>query len=879
MDWRFWRLRQRDAELDEEIAHDLRLDAAERVQSGLSLQDAERASRRDFGNVLLIKETTREAWAWRSLEILAQDLRYALRTLARSPVFSVASILMLGLGVGVNTAVFSIFDQVAFRPLPVKDGRRIVGIYETFHGRFDRKMHGNIHMLSYPEFLNYQAHNEVFEEMAACADVRRLTLAGAQPEPVSGLFVTLDYFRVFDARPAVGRMFLREEMSSAQPVAVLSHRYWQRRFGGDAQIVGKTISLNRQMFTIVGVVAPGFVGTTVNPPDLWLPLSMQPRIMADLPPGEPQDFLAAENLGWLDSVGKLRPGLTVSQARANLGLLASQMDRLSPGRVTEVSIVPSTFLTNPDARPVILIAGTLVLVAVGLVLFVACANVANLLLVRATARQREIAVRLSIGASRARVVRQLLTESSLLAVLGSGLGLLLAQRVLHAGRAAFDVQSVDLRPDANVLAYTIGLAVAASVMFGLVPALQATRPNLSRALKDEGSMAGPRLHKSLVRSRLIATQVAICSVLLVGAALLVRGLMNLNTLDPGYPVKNLFLTTLDLELEHYDESRAPSFYRDLLTRIDAQPGTHSGLTALAPFRGVRIVTAAAVDGSPTETPVREVNSNLVSASYFDVLGIALSQGRVFTETEEARGDPVAVINQAMARTYWPGERAIGKRFLYGAPGRMQAAEVIGVVRDVRSIDIATPDGPLFYLPAGSRAGLTVVTRFVGAGSIAPTIAQIVRRLDPAVLASVRTVEDNLAQETSPMRIGAGAALLLGGLALLLAAVGIYGVTAYVVSQGTHDIGIRLALGASRQSILRGALAVAMRPVGLGILIGLTLSAVISSLSSKLLLGVHPLDPVAFLAVATFLTVVAVVASYVPAVRAARVDPLVALRHE
>ena len=358
--WNFWQRKRRDAELDEEIAHDLMLETEDRVHSGMSRQDAERSSRKDFGNVLLVKEATREVWAWTSIEILVQDLRYAARTLRQNPSFAATSILALALGVGVNTAIFTIFDEVAFRPLPIKDGDRIVGVYETFHGQFDRSMHGNIHMISYPEFLNYQAHNRVFTNIAAYADARGITLAGAQPEAISGLLVTQDYFSVFGAVTALGRAFLTEEFASPHPVAVLSNPFWQRRFGRDPGVVGKAIRLNQTLFTVVGVTAPGFVGTEARIPDIWLPLSMQPQVTPDVPPGEPHDFLEAENLSWLSTVGKLKLGVTAGQAQADLRFLASQMDSSYPGRVTEVRVIPSTFLSNPDARPAVLIGGSLV---------------------------------------------------------------------------------------------------------------------------------------------------------------------------------------------------------------------------------------------------------------------------------------------------------------------------------------------------------------------------------------------------------------------------------------------------------------------------------------------------------------------------------------
>ena len=873
--WRIWNRKRRDDDLDAEIAHDLLLETEERIQEGMPRREAESASRKDFGNVLLVKETTREIWAWRTLEILAQDLVYAVRALRRSPGFAVASILALALGVGVNSAIFTIFDEIAFRPLPIPGGDRVVGIYETFHGQFNRNMHGNSHMLSYSEFQNYQAHNRVFTEMAAYAQVRRLTLAGAQPERVSGVLVTENYFRILGGRMAMGRAFAGEELASPRAVVVLSNSYWQRRFARDPEIVGKTIQLNQILFTVIGVTAPGFVGTTTTPPQLWMPLTMQPQVMADLAPPEPQNFLTAENLSWLGAVGKLKPGTTARQAKAGLQFLASQMDANFPGRVTEVGVLPSTLLENPDARTALMIGGGLVMAAVSLVLFVACANVANLLLVRATVRQREIAVRLSIGATRGRLIRQLLTESTLLAVSGAAFGLLLAQRALAASRTLLDIPNVDLSVNLHVLSYTLVLAVAASLMFGLLPALQATRPNLSGALKEESWVAGRHVRKSRLRGRLIALQVAICCVLLVCAALLIRGLLNLNSLDPGFHVKNVYLTSFDLRMQNYDDVRSAAFYGEFLARLDSQPGVQSAAAALAPLGGVRMVQVA-LEGQARAAGLREVNTNIVSANYFAVMGIRLLQGRTFREDEEYDRHPVAVVSEAMAKAYWPGQSALGKRFFYG----LRAAEVIGVAQDVRSTHISSPDGPFFYLMARpENHQFTVLTRSAAGIPLTATIQQIVHQLDPAVLVSVRTMEDNLEHETSPVRLASELALLLGALSLSLAAVGIYGVTAYSVSQRTHEIGVRMALGAERAGILRWMLSEAMRPVCIGIAIGLPLAAAGSITSARLLLGVHPLDPAAFLAVTLFLVLVSLVASYLPARRATRVDPMTALRYE
>ena len=814
---------------------------------------------------------------------LLQDLRYAARTLRQSPGFAATAILALALGIGVNTAIFTIFDQMVFRSMPVKDGGRLVGVYESFHGRFSRQMHGNIHMISYPELVHYQAHNQVFTGMAASADARSLTLASAQPEPVSGLLVSGDYFRVSGANTATGRTFLPEECTSPHASAVLSHPFWQRRFGSYPSIVGKTIRLNHSMFTVVGVTASDFVGTEARVPDVWLPLAMQPELMPDR---DIRDFFAAGDLSWLSAVGRLKPGVTARQAQADLSVLAAQLDKLYPGQVTQVEITAGAFMSNPAARKAVPTAGALLMAAVGLVLVIACANVANLLLARATVRQREIAVRLSLGATRARLIRQLLTESTVIAFAGGALGLLLARWSLGTGYAlalsGTSALAVSPDPDLNVLLYTLFLSIGASVAFGLVPALQATHPNLAGYLKEEGGMFGQRVSRTKLRGELISSQVAVCMVLLIGAGLLVRGLMNAQTVDPGFHRQNVFLTAFDLRSQKYDDVRAAAFYRQFLARLDAAPNVHSALAAHPPLKGV-MQTGVALEGQSASDHPTEANFNVVSANYFDVLGIGLSRGRTFTDAELNRGDPVAIVSEAMARTYWPGQDPLGKRFLYGAGGAgMQRAQIVGIAKDVRSVQIAEPDGPLFYLPVNPNKPLDlgVATR---AGTqdrrLAGTIRRLVREIDPTVLASIGTVAENLDHEIAPARAAMALASLLGGLALILATVGIYGVMTYTVSQRTREIGIRMTLGAEKSGVLRLMLSESMRPVLVGMAIGSALAAAVSSALSKLLLGISPLDPIAYAAVAVFLSGVALLASYIPARRATEVDPVVALRYE
>jgi len=812
---------------------------------------------------------------WRIFEWARQDVRYAARSLAGSPAFTIAALLTLALGIGVNAAVFMLFDRVALRPLPVKNGDRVVGISETFTGMFDRKMRGNLHMLSYSEFRDARAGSQAFSALAAYADAGSLSLEGSPPEAVSGLLVTEDYFKVFAAGTSLGRAFAPAEMSGPHAVAVLSQGFWRRRFGADPEVVGKTIRLNGTEVVVIGVAAPGFIGVSPTLPDLWLPLSLQPVLSPALPGSNTHDFLAIDNLGWLGVVGRLKDGETIQGAQANLQLMASRRDASYPGRRTQVTATVSTFLDNPDAQRVIKVAGTLAVAAMALVLLVACANVANLLLARATSRQREIAVRLAIGASRRRLIVQLLTESGLLALAGGTAGLLLAYYGLEAARSALYASAIDLRPDASVLRYSFFVSLAASLVCGLAPALPATSPDVFGALKDEGTLAGMQVRPGRIRSRLVTMQVAVCCLFLVAAGLLVRGLLALNAIDPGFQVAHVLVTSIAWQQPDGDAMPRAALYRDLLARFDSGSGTELSLATVPPFRGVSLTPVTPADSRDGAPPV-EAHVNHVSANYFRLLGIPLLQGRGFSPAETVVERPdVAVISDAMRRQYWRGESPIGQRFRYG---QNEVAEVIGVAADIRASHVSSVDGPSFYLPIRTGDTPAILAKSADPHSTAAIIEHAVRQRDALALVSTRTLEENLRDDLTPSRIGAAAALALAMLAMALAAVGIYGVTAYTVTQRTREVGVRLALGAEPSVIHRLIVGQAMRPVAIGALVGLPAAAVVALAASKLLLGVRPLDPVAFLAVSVFLAAVAFVASYVPARRATRVNAVVALRH-
>ncbi len=808
-----------------------------------------------------------------------QDVRYSVRTLGRNPGFVIVAVLALALGIGINTGIFTILNAIALRPLPVADAGRVVTVYQSLRGDVKRNVNGSASFFSYPEYLNYRDNNHVFSGLAVSATAG-VSLGGLNPRHIEGQIVSCNFFSVLGRVPVVGREFSAEECAHADgaPVAILSDAFWRAQFHADPHTVGSVILLNRHEFTVIGIAPPGFGGTSMLPSSYWAPVVMQKALI----PGDV--MLSAPNWSFLEMIGRLKPGVSLTRAKADLSVIAGRIDQTNPGQTATLSIDTATFLGEPEARTIVLAGGTVALVAVGLVLLIACANVANLLLARAAARQKEIAIRLSAGASRGRLVRQLLTESLMISLAGGALGSLLAlwsfqslyALLLANLPAEFPTITLNLAPDWRVLGYAIAISALTGIAFGLVPALQATRPDLVSALKEEGSGFG-RLSRGRLRNTLVAAQVSVCLVLLIAAGLLARGVQSAQTLDPGFSVNGIVAASFDLQQQGYDDERALQFHRHLIERVSAIPGVDvASQSVIVPLEGSSWGSMVELDGAQAT----QMRFNNVSPGFFALLGIPLVRGRVFTEAEGQQSAHVAVISEATAKHFWPNQDPLGKLFRTG--GEKIQYQVIGVARDIRSTDLAHVEKTFFYFPADAKYQKNMKLLAHTNGDVASAVKLIrdaAHTLDPNIIVNSRPLEENFEKWRAPSRMLAVLVATLGFLGLLLASLGIYGVVSYAVSSRTREIGIRMTLGANPTGILNLILTQAMRPVILGLVIGFAVCAAASRLMSVMLYGISPFDPLTFGGVALFLTAVALLACFLPARRATRVDPMEALRYE
>ncbi|HEY6270769.1 MAG TPA: ABC transporter permease [Terriglobales bacterium] len=624
------------SDLSEEIHEHLAEKIEELVVSGMPREEAAHAARREFGNATLIEERGREVWQWPSIESFVADIRYALRMLWKNPDFTLVAVLTLAFGIGANTGIFTILNGAALRPLPLPNSDQLVSIYQSFRGHVRRNVYGNPNLFSYSEYQDYREHNHVFSGLIAYQPDVQATLGGDHPQQVSGTLVSCNYFPVFGVQPALGRGFLNSECSKpgANPVVVLSDTLWRSAFAANPSIVGTTIALNRSPFTVIGIAPPGVGGSEIVPSAFWAPITMQTAVERG------NEMLNDDNLSWLVLIGRMKAGVSLARVRAELEVIAGRLDQDHPGRKTTLAIQTTTFFGGPQEHTLALGVGAAILGAVGLVLLIACANIASLLLARAAGRRHEIAVRLAIGANRARLVRQLLTESFLIAALGGALGSLLAfwsaeagvQLLLaHLPRGAPPLV-FSVSPDARVLIFALLLTLVTGIAFGLMPALEASRPDVNAALKEgDASYQGTLVTGGRLRRVLVGVQVAVCMVLLIAAGLLMRGLYRAQTIDFGFDTKDVAIASFDLIRQGYSQPRAAAFQQQLMDRLTALSGVDSvAEAATTPLSDSHFGTGVSIPGREGWQPAEY---NIVSPNYFSLLGIPVVRGRGFLKSD------------------------------------------------------------------------------------------------------------------------------------------------------------------------------------------------------------------------------------------------------
>ena len=806
------------------------------------------------------------------MESLLGDIRYALRNLLRRPGFTLIAVITLAVGIGANTAIFSAIHALLLKPLPFPELDRVVAIWDKFPSR--GVMHNEVTVANY---LDWQSQTQSFEQLALYRWWNANLTGIDPPERIQGFLVTANYLDALGMKPIMGRNFFAEENQPGKDaVAIITHSLWQRRFGGDPNILNKTIIINSVVRTIVGVMPEHF-----NFPkggEVYAPLSMTPELTK-----------SRGGHGYY-VVGRLKPGASIAGSQAEIDNIMARLEQQFPD--TNKGWGSTVFPIVADTVRLYDTALWVMMAAVGFVLLIACANVANLMLARATGRQREIALRTALGASRWRIVRQLLTESVIVALIGGALGMLIGFWGIDALRAANPGDAARFAPgwyqlgiNIPVLMFTLGLSVFSGIVFGLAPALQVSKPNLNDSLKEGSRQTSGSSHR--LRSSLVVLEVALSLMLLVGAGLLGRSFLSLLKTDPGFNPDNVITMNLVLPVAKYkEESQRAAFFQDLVQRVKANPGVESAaLVSHLPLGGANASDSYLVEGVPEPVPGQEYDGRyrVATPDYFRTMGISLVRGRDFTDQDKAGATPVVIVNETLARKHWPGEDAIGKRIrFYGPLERAPWMEIVGVIRDVKH-ELNIPIEPEYYLPLAQDAwtGMVLVARTsVEPSSLAPALRQQVWAIDKdQPVFDVKTMQE---VRSSSVALYSFSSVMLGifaVVALLLASVGIYGVMAFAVTQRTQEIGIRMALGARTADVLKLVVKHGMKLALLGMLIGLGGSWAITRFLEKMLVGVEPTDVLTFSVVSAFLLLAAFVACYLPARRATKVDPLVALRYE
>jgi putative ABC transport system permease protein len=872
-----WSLGKVDQEFTDELQAHLDLLIEENIQRGLEPEDARRAAQIRLGGMTQLTETNRELRGLPMIETFWQDTRFATRMLRKNPGFTAIAGLTLALGIGANTAIFSVVYATLFKPLPYPHSEQLFNVFQQ--QTKDTSIQTG---WSYANLEDLRRQSTAFVELAG-AQQHQLTLTGrGEPSVINTSVVTPELFYLFEVQPIAGRQFTAEDGKPGAPaVVILSENLWRGTFGANPGIVGSSINLDKQPYTVVGIMPSAFRFPQISQADqVWIPLVHDPLF---------ESWMPRRGGHWLQVTGRLKPGVTLAQAQAELNGIATNLAAQYPADDADWDIrtVPLRVLLVGNVR-----TGLLVLLgAVGVVLLIACANIANLLLARATSRAREIAVRATLGAGRARIIRQLISESAVLGLLGGVAGIALAYTGVQALTTLLPPSLPQVNPirvDYLVLAFALVLSLLASTGFGLAPAFFAANSNLQCSLREGGGRSGESARSRRARRVLAAVEIALAMVLLVAAGLLLRSFGKLLAVSPGFDVQHVTKAEVSLPRAQYGTPQQWLQFSDqLLAEIHAEPGLQQAAVAVPlPLADGNVNLAFDIVGAPprSDAESRTANYVSVSAEYFRVMGIPLLSGRLFNERDLMPAPRVTLISRALARTYFPNQDPIGKRIIFGFPPDLGVSrEIVGVVGDVRDVALGADPGPMMYVPfaqAPFPGAVIAVKSPMGVAPVASAIRRSVANLDKDLpVTDIAEMTQMLETSVAQPRFRTRLLGLFAGMALVLAATGIFGVISYSVSCRTNEIGIRVALGASRSQILGMVLGETLTLTAVGLALGIPASLAASRLLGSMLFGVSAGDPVTLTAVGLSLTAVAAAAGYLPARRAVRIDPLLALRHE
>ena len=880
MNWssRLFGKRKRDKDLGEELRSHLEIAAQERVDRGEKGEEAEYAARREFGNLGLVQEVTRDVWGWGWLDRLTQDVRFGMRMLAKSPGFTTVAILTLALGIGANTALFSIVNGVLLNPLPYPEPEQLVELRES-------KPNFASGSISYPNFLDWQKDNHTFASMAILRGNRSFILTGlGEAEQVDAVFVSTGFFEQLGINPVLGRAFAPgEDRIGAAPTVMITGGFWKRKFGSAQDVLGKSLTLDGKDYTIIGVIPATFdLLGSLRTREVYVPIGQW---------NNPLLMKRAAGLG-IGGIGRLKPGITVQQARADMERVTQNLTAAYPeaDKGIGAAVIPLRKWLLGSVEPFLLV----LFGAVGFVLLIACVNVANLLLARSTGRAQEFAIRAALGAGQGRIVRQLLTESTLLAAIGGGLGVLLAAAGTRAALGVLPTtlpRATDVVVDGRVLLFAGAISLLAGICFGLVPALKTRKPDVHETLKEGGREGSGTRHRA--QGALVAAEIALALVLLIGAGLMIRTLTALWNVNPGFEANKVM--TFGFSLPPSMTNASPEAIRAALREV------HDKFQSAPGVQGVAFSWGAAplqgddewqfwIDGQPKPASENDMNwaiDYVVDYDYRKIMGIPLKSGRFFTAQDDEHAARVAVVDEVLANQFFAGQNAIGKR-LHLNNGEI--VEIIGVVGHVKQWGLDTDDKetlraqlytPFMQLPAeGIGGGAGVVVRSDQPAKVFESIRQANNQMSSdQVVSGAQTMSEVIASSLAERQFSMILFGIFAALALLLASIGIYGVVSYLAGQRTHEIGVRMAMGARRRDVLRLVLGQGLKMAFLGVAVGITAALALTRLMANLLFGVSATDPITFAGVGIILTFVALAACFVPARRATRVDPMVALRYE